>query len=136
MRLLHDGSGLRAIGFRLGGTGTPRPRLYRLPNPDHRGAACRTRGDAVKGMAQIFFAGGGLIVPAKTPYERELLFQHVEAYTQRYGRVGLTLNRRQWNVSSGAEQRPCAVCKRQVTGIVYSRTDRMVCAQCARRELR
>ena len=91
----------------------------------------------MKGMARIFFQGGGLIVPVRTPYDRELLFQHVEAFAKRHGHVGLELNRNEWTVSlSGTPPEPCAVCSRQLDALIYSLAGRTICGHCARRELR
>ena len=39
----------------------------------------------MKGIAHVSFQGGGLIVPAQTPYERQLLFEHVEASAKQHG---------------------------------------------------
>lgn len=44
----------------------------------------------MQGTAHISFDGGGLILPAQTPYERQLVFEHVEASTKRYGHVALS----------------------------------------------
>jgi len=34
----------------------------------------------VKDIAHISFDGGGLIVPAQRPYERQLLVEHIAGY--------------------------------------------------------
>ena len=39
----------------------------------------------MKGIAPVSFRGGGLMVPAHTPYDCELLFEHVEAAPKRHG---------------------------------------------------
>jgi hypothetical protein len=70
----------------------------------------------MKGFAHISFAGGGLIVPAQTPYERELLVEHIEASTRRHGSVQLEVNRRHWTVVSLSKghREGCATCSRRL----------------------
>lgn len=36
-------------------------------------------------VAHLSFRGGGLLLPAHTPYERELLIEYIEATTKRHG---------------------------------------------------
>ncbi len=71
-------------------------------------------------VAHISFDGGGLILPVKTPYERELLVEHVEASTKRHGRVRLEVGRDQWVISrqSGARE-VCAVCSQWPENLSY-----------------
>ena len=91
----------------------------------------------MKGVARISFQGGGLFLPVKTPYEREVLFEHVDRYAKRHGRVRVELNRREWNVhlSNGHPER-CGVCNRGLDNLTYALGGRSLCIVCARRELR
>jgi hypothetical protein len=90
----------------------------------------------MKGIAQISFHGGGLVLTAKTPYDRELLFEHIKQYVNRYGLVRLQLNRREWTVSPDDGQHlRCATCQ-QPDRLMYERDGRSICSQCARREVR
>ena len=90
----------------------------------------------MKGIAQISFHGGGLVLTAKTPYERELLFDHVKQYANRYGRVRLVLNRREWTIlRNDGDGAACAACQ-QPDRLTYERDGRILCAQCARRDVR
>lgn len=88
----------------------------------------------MKGLARIFSAGGTLLVPAETPYDRQLLFESVEDSTRRYGTVRLNLNRRDWRISlvNGSSQR-CAECGRSADRLIYAAEDLCVCGGCARR---
>jgi hypothetical protein len=63
-------------------------------------------------VAHLSLSGGGLILPAHTPDERELLVESVEATTKRYGRVGLEVTGRHWTVSMNDRLRPVCVSSR------------------------
>jgi hypothetical protein len=62
----------------------------------------------VKDIAHISFAGGGFITPAQTPYERQLLVEHIEVSTKRHGCIHLEFNRRHWTIRMN--KGPGAVC--------------------------
>ncbi|MBI4516424.1 MAG: hypothetical protein HY699_11490 [Deltaproteobacteria bacterium] len=67
----------------------------------------------MNGTAHITFKGGGLILPARTPYERELLVEYIEASVRRHGRLLLDVNRGQWTISKRQGLRTvCASCSR------------------------
>lgn len=71
-------------------------------------------------IAHLSFSGGGLILPAHTPYECELLVESVEATTKRYGRVGLEVNGRHWTISMGDRVRPvCVSCSQWPGNLAY-----------------
>ncbi len=74
----------------------------------------------MRNIAYLSFAGGGLIVPLHTPYERELLIEHVEASTKRYGRIRLAVNGRGWTISvkKGAGI-VCALCSQWPDNLAY-----------------
>jgi hypothetical protein len=85
-------------------------------------------------VAHISFKGGGLIVPVETPYERELLFEHVEVYTKRHRSVRLEVDRRQWTISRPNGRRElCASCRRWLDSSTYRLDGQPLCGQCARR---
>ncbi len=93
----------------------------------------------MKGVARISFQGGALFVPVKTPYERELLFEHVALYTKRHGHILLELNRRHWTVRRvlAAEQpQLCSGCGKRLDYLSYALGARAFCGACARRDLR
>lgn len=88
----------------------------------------------MKGVAHVSFEGGGLIVPAHTPYQRELLFEHVEASTKRRGDVQLRLNGRHWTISSSATPlEVCTGCPRSLDKLTYRFDAQALCGHCARR---
>ncbi|GIW41697.1 MAG: hypothetical protein KatS3mg076_2274 [Candidatus Binatia bacterium] len=91
----------------------------------------------MKGVARISFRGGALFVPVKTPYERELLFEHLDLYARRHGRVRLELNRKEWEVTlANGHAEQCTSCKRRLDTLTYALGNRRICAQCAKRDLR
>lgn len=90
----------------------------------------------MKDMAHISFEGGGLIVPARTPYERQLLIEHLEVATNRHGHVRLDINRQRWTVSvNGGAGEPCTICARSPDHLTYRRDARSLCRHCARSAL-
>ena len=90
----------------------------------------------MKGIAHVFFPGGGLIVPAHTPYDCELLFEHVEAATKRHGDVRFDVNRQQWRISlHNGHREVCASCGRWPGNLTYWFDGQTLCAGCARRAL-
>jgi hypothetical protein len=90
----------------------------------------------MRSVAHISFEGGGLIVPAQTPYERELLFEHLEISAKRHGCVRLDVNRAHWTISlRDGDQEACALCRRGLGSLIYRFEDQTLCGQCARRAL-
>ncbi len=90
----------------------------------------------MNGVAHISFKGGGLIVPVETPYERELLFEHVEVSTKRHGGVRLRLNSRLWTISlSNGHPEVCGACRQSMDTLTYRFDGESRCARCARRAL-
>ena len=90
----------------------------------------------MKGIAHVSFQGGGLIVPAHTPYDCELLFEHVEAATKRHGDVRFDLNRQQWRISlHNGHGEVCASCGRWPGNLTYWFDGQTLCAWCAHRAL-
>jgi hypothetical protein len=90
----------------------------------------------LKGVAHISFIGGGVIMPSHTPYEREILVQHVEAATKRHGSVRLAVDRQDWTISVSAQHRAvCTRCSRRAGVLTYRFAGTTLCTPCARRTL-
>jgi hypothetical protein len=87
----------------------------------------------MKGFAHISFVGGGLIVPVQTPYERELLVEHLEASAKRHGSVQTEVDRRHWTVVSLSKghREMCAACSRHLDRLRYRLDGRTLCGECA-----
>jgi hypothetical protein len=87
-------------------------------------------------VAHISFEGGGLIVPAHTPYDRQLLFEHLEVSTRQHGAVRLAFNHRLWTISATTGQHGvCTACRRSLDGRTYRFDGQTLCGPCARRTL-
>lgn len=52
----------------------------------------------MNGVAHIIFLGGGTVLPARDPYERELLREHVMDRARRKGQVQIFIDGRAWIV--------------------------------------
>ena len=85
------------------------------------------------GTAHISFAGGGLILPAQTPYECQLLFEHVEASAKQHEQVELSAKGRNWRISRKSARRElCARCCRSLQNLAYRGNGQNFCGQCVR----
>jgi hypothetical protein len=90
----------------------------------------------LKGVAHISFLGGGCIMPSHTPYEREVLIQHIEAAGRRHGNVRLRVDRQDWLITrSAAVRAACIRCHRRAGALVYRFGGAVLCTGCARRSL-
>jgi hypothetical protein len=90
----------------------------------------------MKGIARLSFHDGGLVLPVKTPYERETLFEYADQYAKRHGRVRLEIDRRECIVRARGEQpETCVSCGQRVEGVTYTLGARTLCHVCARRHL-
>jgi ribosomal protein S14 len=85
-------------------------------------------------VASIRIGGGTLVMPARTLYERELLFEQAEFYGRRDGRVRLELDRRQTLIGMvrGAATEPCGECGRSRGVLSFSVDGRSLCRHCVR----
>ncbi|MFI5394698.1 MAG: hypothetical protein ACHQ9S_04125 [Candidatus Binatia bacterium] len=65
--------------------------------------------------AHIVFAGGGLVLPARTPYELQILREYVLDRARHKEQMRINVGRKTWIVERASEDRPfaCARCKRQ-----------------------
>lgn len=86
-------------------------------------------------FARIASKGGITLVPAETPYERELLFDHANSYALAAKRVCLSINNHSWTITVDAHDGQfCAHCHQPLHGLVYRRSRSKLCAKCVRRE--
>jgi hypothetical protein len=71
-------------------------------------------------IAHLSFRGGGLILPAHTPYERELLVECVEATTKRHGHLRLDVDGRHWTIrTSNGLHAVCGSCSQWPDDLSY-----------------
>jgi hypothetical protein len=87
----------------------------------------------MKTVAQISFRGGGLVVPARDQYDREVAFEHAEAYARRHGRVRLELNGNTMLIGlNGTSGHTCGSCGDVLGLLTYDLGTRHLCARCVR----
>jgi len=73
-------------------------------------------------------------VTARTPYDREVLLEHVDQYSSRHGTIELELDRQRWRVTlASAEAQACTECHHQLDNLTYWFGDNRLCGRCARR---
>lgn len=84
-------------------------------------------------VAQISFQGGGLVVPARDQYDREVAFEHAEAYARRHGHVRLDLDGDVMTIGlNGTSGHLCSSCAIVLGLLTYSFGHRFLCARCVR----
>lgn len=87
----------------------------------------------MKHIARIAFRGGGIILPYRSPYDREVFFEHVTQCAKRFGDIRLELSGRTVSTHSQAGAH-CGICN-QVDQLSYISGTRIFCQPCARRQL-
>ncbi len=91
----------------------------------------------MKGIARIAFGNGGFLVPAETPYDRQLLFEHVAQCARVHGQIRLSLDGGEWTVArADSQSRVCSVCDQQPDRLAYAKGQQTLCHPCACRTLR
>lgn len=87
--------------------------------------------------AHIVFAGGGFITPARTPYECELLNEHVLASVHHKQQMRIDIGRKSWLVKQADPNDPvaCSACDRPVNAAVCHEfgSSAAFCVACALR---
>lgn len=87
------------------------------------------------GAAHVTFAGGGIVLPAREPYDREVLVDHVTERVGRKGIVRVVIDGRTWNVRriDDTVPAPCTRCRGPLNGSCYATTpgDARRCLRCA-----
>jgi hypothetical protein len=64
------------------------------------------------GVAHLSFPGGGLFLPARDPYDRQVLVEHVASRVRRSGQVQVLIGSQRWVVQlgRGPSMAPCPRC--------------------------
>jgi len=64
------------------------------------------------GIAHVSFAGGGIFLPARSPYDRQMLQEHIADRVRMKGQVQVLLDDRRWLVHRrhGPVTTGCASC--------------------------
>lgn len=91
----------------------------------------------MKHVAHISFEGGGTILPARTPYDHQLLMEHLEVSTRRHGAIRLELRHRQWSITvNDGPAEPCTTCTLPADNVTYRFEALSLCRPCASDALR
>ena len=82
-----------------------------------------------KGVAHISFAGGGVFLPARSPYDRQVLAEHVGERVQAKGQVQVLMGDQRWLVRRNRSPLAarCASCGMTAVNACYSRGREEVC---------
>ncbi len=88
------------------------------------------------GIAHVSYPGGGLFLPARDPYDRQTLMEHVVQRLRSQGRVQVLVDKHRWIVQADAPQAhgvPCPACGQVTDAACYSATtdERGYCLRCA-----
>jgi hypothetical protein len=85
------------------------------------------------GIAHISFAGGSTFVPARSPYDRELLVENVLDRVRVKGRVQVLLSNERWLVCQARGGCQCAACGGGTDAPCYrtGAADSALCVSCA-----
>src|SRR5262245_2245221 len=87
-------------------------------------------------IAHIRFRRGGLVLPAASPYERQLVLEHAEHCT-RHGTVRLDMAGRTWEVAvtKAQEELTCTLCSKAVQRFLYQARPATLCPKCMRNQM-
>ena len=83
-------------------------------------------------VVKLYFPGGALLMPARTPYERELLFENVAFYASRDGGAELELRTspQRVKVVRATDSDRCASCGQTILQIVFIAAGVRRCRRC------
>jgi hypothetical protein len=86
---------------------------------------------------QLTVGGGSMTLPADTPYDRQVLADHLAALIRRHGVVRLTAGRRAWwlTLTDRAVQGQCDLCLRPLQYGVRHTGEGLMCIACASRRV-
>lgn len=86
----------------------------------------------MKSVARISHRNGGVLLPAETPYDLQLVDEYLIRYARRYGPVRFELSGRQWTVSPhmGQPATECMSCQEPIAALSCSDGRQIVCRSC------
>lgn len=86
----------------------------------------------MKQIAILTTAAGALVMPARSPYERELLLDNAAFYAVRQGGASLQMcsSRRSLRVVRPQESAVCAHCARPVRTVAFEERGQTICRRC------
>jgi hypothetical protein len=87
------------------------------------------------GIAHVSFSGGGMFVPARSPYDRQLLMENILSRARVKGQVQVLIDGQRWMVYGHASARTvcCSQCGFAVDSACYlgPRDGTPYCVSCA-----
>jgi hypothetical protein len=91
--------------------------------------------DLARGIAHVSFSGGGAFLPARDPYDRQTLVDHVRQRMRATGQVQVLVDDDRWMVRPAlpSMRMSCARCGHALTAACYSSSRGAVahCLSCA-----
>jgi hypothetical protein len=87
----------------------------------------------LNGIAHVSFLGGGIFLPARTPYDRQILLEHVADRVHVKGRVQVLMHDRRWLVqlNHGPSAMHCTSCNAPMDSVcVVDNGDLPYCLRC------
>ena len=88
-----------------------------------------------KAIAHVSFPGGGMFLPARSPYDRQMLVEHIADRVRSKGRVQVLLDEQRWMVhlNRGTPRPMCSNCGDAVDSTCHRTADDGVasCLACA-----
>ena len=74
-----------------------------------------------RGIAHVSFSGGGIFLPARNPYDRQVLAEHVLSRVRAKGEVQVLIGNQRWLVQqrSGSRVAPCTRCQCSAPSACY-----------------
>jgi hypothetical protein len=91
--------------------------------------------ELASGIAHVSFLGGGIFLPARDPYDRQTLIEHVTQRLHAKGQVQVLVDNHRWMVQAGATYRTatCAACGQAVDAACFSNMSNgaAYCVHCA-----
>ena len=88
-----------------------------------------------KAIAHVSFPGGGMFLPARSPYDRQMLVEHIADRVRSKGRVQVLLDEQRWMVhlNRGLPRALCSSCGDAVDSTCHRAADDGVayCLSCA-----
>jgi hypothetical protein len=88
-----------------------------------------------KGIAHVSFVGGGIFLPARSAYDRQLLAEHVRNRVRAKGKVRVLVDDQRWMVHLRPSSNPadCSQCGRAANSACYlgAATGTPYCLACA-----
>lgn len=91
--------------------------------------------ELARGIAHVSFSGGGVFLPARDPYDRQTLIEHVMQRVRAKGRVQVLVDSQRWTVQRSLPTlgTTCAACGQAADVACYSNASSSVayCPCCA-----